>query len=120
MKGPKGLCYDVDKFADKGRRNRILANRASAKTSRQRRLDEAREMRVDLTRLEEENRVLREANAALQTQVDEAQTALSRYKSIVASANLSVVGELDMLLPPAPVTLAYLRNALSERLRRWY
>jgi hypothetical protein len=40
----------------------MLANRTSAKSSRKRRLEEARALRDDLARLEDENRALREAN----------------------------------------------------------
>ncbi len=77
-------------------------------------------MQGKLARLEDENRALREANVALHTQINEAHAALNRFQSVVANANLSVVGELCMFLPPAPGTLAYLLNALSAHLRSWY
>ena len=69
VKGPKGLCYDVSKVADEGRRKKLLANRASAKSSRQRRLDETRRVRAELARLEDENNSLREANVTLKRRI---------------------------------------------------
>jgi hypothetical protein len=69
VKGPKGLCYDVGKVADEGRRKKLLANRASAKSSRQRRLDETRRVRAELARLEDENNSLREANVTLKRRI---------------------------------------------------
>ncbi len=80
VSGPKGLRYDVGKVADEGRRNRILANRASAKSSRQRRLDEARAMNDNVSRLEDENRALQEANVALKRRITEAQATIEIIK----------------------------------------
>jgi hypothetical protein len=122
VKGPKGLCYDVDKFADEGRRKRILANRKSAKCSRQRRLDEARLFHADLARLEDENNALREANVALRRRITEAQAAIAHFgsriteaqaaivhfRSFAANSNTACAGRFSVLPPPVPVTLASL------------
>mmetsp|Transcript_3000 Transcript_3000/g.6514 ORF Transcript_3000/g.6514 Transcript_3000/m.6514 type:complete len:190 (+) Transcript_3000:33-602(+) len=89
VKGLKGLCYDVRNVADEARRKRILANRASAKSSRQRRLDEARTVHDDLARLEDENSALREANIALQRRITEAHAAIDRFHSFGGNANAS-------------------------------
>jgi hypothetical protein len=72
VSGPNGLHYDVDKVADEWQRNRILANRASAKISRKRRLDETRAMNDEIARLEDENNTLREANVDLELRIKEA------------------------------------------------
>ena len=101
LKGPKGLCYDVGKVADEGRRKRIIANRESAKISRQRRLDDARAMHCDLARLGEENTELREANRVLKRRITEVQTALKHFHSFAPFAN-----EFGMSPLPAPATLA--------------
>ena len=96
VKGPRGLCYDVGKVADEGRRKKIIANRASAKSSRQRRLDEARGVRDELARLEVENSSLREANVALLQQITEAQSALERFHAFIENTITQPAGELGM------------------------
>jgi hypothetical protein len=108
VKGPKGLCYDVGKVADERRRKRILANRESAKSSRKRRLDEARSVHDDLDRLEDENSALRRANVALQRRITDAQAAIEHFHSFVGNANTACARELSVLTPPAPTILASL------------
>ena len=105
----------MGKVAEEGRRKKLLANRASAKSSRNRRLDEARAVRDDLTRLENENTALREANVDLQRRITEAYAAIERFHVSAAkgnatcdavNTNASFTGELGMqppkvhLLPP--------------------
>ena len=108
VKGPKGLRYDVGKVADEGRRKRILANRESAKSSRQRRLDEARAAHDDLARLDEENIALRQANIALRRRITEAQAVIERFHSFAAISNLTCAGKFCVLPPPPPASLASL------------
>mmetsp|Transcript_51542 Transcript_51542/g.107701 ORF Transcript_51542/g.107701 Transcript_51542/m.107701 type:complete len:166 (-) Transcript_51542:100-597(-) len=110
VKGPKGLCYDIGKVADEGRRKRILANRESAKSSRQRRLNEARAAHDDLARLDDENRALREANIALQRRITETQAVIERFHSFAAITNLTCASMLNVLPPLAPAALASLRS----------
>jgi hypothetical protein len=94
--GPKGLRYDVGKVADEWQRNRILANRASAKISRQRRIDEARAMRDEIARLEDENKALEEANVALERRIKEAQASIEHLKSVAPTAHMHCVDESEM------------------------
>ena len=94
VKGPKGLCYDVGKVADESRRKKLLANRASAKSSRQRRLNEARAARDDLARLEDENNALREANIVLQRRIAEAQADIKRFHSFAGNV-IATCGTVD-------------------------
>ena len=102
VKGPKGLCYDIGKVADEGRRKRLLANRASAKSSRQRRLNEARAIRNDLARLEDENSALRKANNDLRQQITEAHAVVERFYSFALNAIAPCAGEVGM--PPCRTT----------------
>jgi hypothetical protein len=113
VKGPKRLCYDVDKV-DEGRRKRILANRKSAKCSRQRMLYKARAVKDDLARLEHENSALRDANATLQRRIMEAQAAIKRLNSSAASANASYSSELAMHPPRERVNVDFMLDALRQ------
>jgi hypothetical protein len=92
-RGPRGLSYDVDKVADEALRKRILANRASAKSSRQQRLDKARAMQDNLARFENENSALREANTELQQQITEAHADLASFESLFLHAKSSFAGK---------------------------
>jgi ubiquitin len=67
-KGAKGLAYDVDRVDEKTRR-RLLSNRQSASLSRQRRLDEGRQMSEALARSEAELAALRGENSALRSEL---------------------------------------------------
>jgi hypothetical protein len=113
VKGPRGLCYDVGKVADEGRRKKLLANRASAKSSRQRRLDEARGVRAELARLEDENNSLREANVTLKRRIMEV---CAHLTSSAANTGITSAGKFGMHHPTHswPVTVASLLNALQQ------
>jgi hypothetical protein len=107
VKGPKGLCYDLGKIADEGRRKRIIANRESAKISRQRKLDDARAMHYDMARLQEENSSLREANAALERRIAETLAGFEGFKPFVPTANsrMHSAGTIETHSPSASAGL---------------
>jgi hypothetical protein len=102
--GRKGLSYDVGTVEDEGRRNRILANRASAKSSRQRRLEEARARNETLARLEDENNSLREANAALERRITDTHAAILRLTSLPAPVVMSCASEFSLHPTTVPRT----------------
>ncbi len=103
--GPKGLCFDISKVGDEGRRKRIVANRASAKSSRQRKLNDARALNDDLTWLDIENSALREINAALEQRIAEVHAAIERFSSFTTYENMTITSKIGAHSPSASNTI---------------